>query len=362
MKRYGDLAAVDGVSLDIPRGSFLTLLGPSGSGKTTILMSIAGFVRPTEGDILLDGARINDLPPEKRNFGMVFQGYALFPHMTVAENVWFPLRVRGQSFPESERAVMDVLQLVQLDHLKDRLPSELSGGQQQRVALARALVFKPDLLLLDEPLSALDKKLRADLQWELKDLHEKLGTTFIYVTHDQEEALSMSDEIVILRDGKIEQMGKPGDLYEKPATSFVADFLGKSNFIRARLIASTGPDQATYAVGEQEFNLRPAPATVGPGETVAIALRPEKIDISVTEPETTNRLKATIRQFNYHGTSFHLRVSAAPLGDLFVTVQAWRCGITPSINGELWISWEPEAGVVVRETVAIDDRPSPDGV
>ena len=225
-KVYGSLAAVDGVDLDVPRGSFLTLLGPSGSGKTTILMAIAGFVEPSGGSILLDDKDITRFPPDKRNFGMVFQGYALFPHMTVADNIWFPLKVRGVSKADAASKIKNALELVQMGHLAERYPSQLSGGQQQRVALARAIVFEPDLLLLDEPLSALDKKLRADLQWELKSLHQRLGTTFIYVTHEQEEALSMSDTIIILRDGQIEQQGGPGELYEWPATRFVADFLG----------------------------------------------------------------------------------------------------------------------------------------
>ena len=234
-KHYGSLAAVDRVSLEVPRGQFLTLLGPSGSGKTTLLMIIAGFVEPSAGDVLVDDARITHLPPEKRNFGMVFQGYALFPHLTVFDNVGFPLRVRGMPRADAAGRIRGALDLVQLGALAERYPRQLSGGQQQRVALARALVFTPDILLLDEPLSALDKKLRAELQWELKQIHQRVGTTFIYVTHDQEEALSMSDEIAIIRDGRIVQAGPPRALYERPATRFVADFLGKSNFIRGRV-------------------------------------------------------------------------------------------------------------------------------
>ena len=233
-KHYVAVRAVDDVDLVVPRGEFLTLLGPSGSGKTTILMMIAGFVHPTSGDILLDDREITHLPPEKRNFGMVFQGYALFPHMTVEQNVGFPLKVRRMGRAEAEPLISDVLDLVQLAHLRDRLPRQLSGGQQQRVALARALVFSPDILLLDEPLGALDKKLRTEVQIELKDLHRRVGTTFLYVTHDQEEALSMSDRIAIVRDGKFVQMGRPDELYERPASRFVADFLGKSNFFTGR--------------------------------------------------------------------------------------------------------------------------------
>jgi len=217
-KRYGSFTAVDNVSLRVESGEFLTLLGPSGSGKTTILMAVAGFVAPSAGTVLLDGRDITPLPPEKRDFGMVFQGYALFPHMNVAENVGFPLRVRGLSRADRDAKVRAALDLVQLGQFTDRLPKQLSGGQQQRVALARALVFDPNLLLLDEPLSALDKKLRAELQEELKALHQRVGRTFLNVTHDQEEALSLSDRIAILNHGKLIQAGAPAALYELPAT------------------------------------------------------------------------------------------------------------------------------------------------
>ena len=228
-RRYGEAAAVADVSLEVGRGEFLTLLGPSGSGKTTLLMMIAGFVEPSAGQVLLDGRDITALPPEKRSFGMVFQGYALFPQMTVAENVAFPLRVRRIGRAERESRVRATLDLVQLGRFAERRPHQLSGGQQQRVALARALVFDPALLLLDEPLSALDKKLRAELQDELKALHRRVGRTFINVTHDQEEALSLSDRIAILNHGRLIQQGSPAELYERPATRFVAGFLGEAN-------------------------------------------------------------------------------------------------------------------------------------
>ncbi len=349
VKMYGSLAAVDGVSLDIPRGSFLTLLGPSGSGKTTILMAIAGFVTPTSGQVLLDGQDITGLAPEKRNFGMVFQGYALFPHMTVEQNVWFPLRVRGIGRQQAESRIREALESVQLGHLRNRLPSELSGGQQQRVALARAISFQPDLLLLDEPLSALDKKLRADLQWELKELHQKLGTTFVYVTHDQEEALSMSDQVIILRDGAIEQSGDPIELYERPATSFVADFLGKSNFIRGRAELA-GDSGFRYRVGDQLFRQAGAPRPATADGEILVALRPEKIQIADSNDGMVNSCRAVIDQFNYHGANYHLKVSTPGLGDLFVTAPAWRCEIEPAVGNRIWIGWEPDAAVLVRET------------
>jgi putative spermidine/putrescine transport system ATP-binding protein len=347
-KHYGSLAAVDNVDLDIPHGSFLTLLGPSGSGKTTILMSIAGFVEPSGGQILLDDTDITRRPPDKRNFGMVFQGYALFPHMTVAENIWFPLKVRGISKSAAGEKIRSALELVQLGHLADRYPSQLSGGQQQRVALARALVFEPDLLLLDEPLSALDKKLRADLQWELKSLHQRLGTTFIYVTHDQEEALSMSDEIVILRDGKIEQQGGPGLLYEKPATRFVADFLGKSNFLTGKITEVTADGFAYESGGHRLFQDGKPAASVQ--DTVLVALRPEKINLSPSRSAMPNALPGRISAFNYFGSSYHFQIETQGLGEVIATVPAWTCAIDPSVGNEVWLGWEPNASVTVRDS------------
>lgn len=247
VKAFGTFRGVDDVSLDIEQGEFLTLLGPSGSGKTTLLMMIAGFLDITSGDILLDGTSIARRPAEKRNFGMVFQGYALFPHMTVRDNVAYALDVRKRPRAEIDARVDEMLKLVQLENFADRKPAQLSGGQQQRVALARAMSFSPPVLLLDEPLGALDKKLRIEVQEQLKDIHKRVGTTFIYVTHDQEEALSMSDRIVIMRDGRIEQVGTPLDLYERPATRFSASFLGKSNFLHL-------PD-GTYALRPEKIDI-----------------------------------------------------------------------------------------------------------
>ena len=349
-KFYGDLAAVNDVDLEIERGKFLTILGPSGGGKTTVLMAIAGFVEPSAGRILLDGRDITRLPPDHRNFGMVFQGYALFPHMTVADNLWFPLRVRGMSRSAARDKVRRALDLVQMGHLGDRYPAQLSGGQQQRVALARAIVFEPDLLLLDEPLSALDKKLRADLQWELKSLHDRLGTTFLYVTHDQEEALSMSDEIVIMRHGRIEQKGAPGALYERPATRFVADFLGKSNFIAGRAGSKAAGVLAIEAGGltlRQETTETPAE-----GSDVLIALRPEKVEIAPEQapPDTANRVRGEIAAFNYYGSSFQFRVRTEALGELMVASPAWTCAVDHAVGTPVWVGWRPDASVFVADT------------
>ncbi|HXJ84847.1 MAG TPA: ABC transporter ATP-binding protein [Candidatus Methylomirabilis sp.] len=347
-KHYGELAAVAGVSLSVPRGQFLTLLGPSGSGKTTLLMVIAGFVEPTAGDVLLDDRPITSVPPERRNFGMVFQGYALFPHLTVLDNVAFPLRVRGIAKTEIAERVRAALDLVRLAPLAERLPRQLSGGQQQRVALARALVFAPHVLLLDEPLSALDKKLRAELQWELKALHRRVGTTFIYVTHDQDEALSMSDQIAIIREGRLIQIGPPRSLYERPRTRFVADFLGKSNFVRGRVEALQA-GCFTYTAGGATYTQKADGATVTPGEPVLVALRPEKIALSLKQGGDDNNVRGEVTAWNYSGTNFHLLARTASLGELAVTTPAWRSDLEPELGQSVWLSWPADATVVVAE-------------
>lgn len=345
-KKYGGVTALDGVSLEIGSGRFVTLLGPSGSGKTTLLMAIAGFVEPTSGILRVDDRVITHLPPERRNFGMVFQGYALFPHLTVAANVAFPLRIRKLARAELEDRVRRTLDLVQLTHLADRYPRQLSGGQQQRVALARSLVFEPDVLLLDEPLSALDKNLRADLQWELKELHRRLGMTFVYVTHDQEEALSMSDEIAIIRNGGIVQKGDPETLYERPLTHFVAGFLGKSNFIHGRVRAAG----ATPRIAAEGFEFEQAvDRKLEVGEDIVVAIRPEKLEIAL-EPsgEARNRIRGALADWNYHGARIHCRVETE-LGPLHAEFATWRSRIQPARDQPVWLEWEPDAGVVVED-------------
>ncbi len=352
-KHYGSFVAVDQVSLEVEQGEFLTLLGPSGSGKTTILMAVAGFVAPSAGSILLDGSDITPLPPEKRNFGMVFQGYALFPHMTVAENVGFPLRVRGLSRADRDAKVRAALDLVQLGQFADRLPKQLSGGQQQRVALARALVFDPSLLLLDEPLSALDKKLRAELQEELKALHQRVGRTFVNVTHDQEEALSMSDRIAILNHGKLIQHGAPAELYERPRTRFVADFLGKSNFLEgvARLPTAQG---FTLEAGGRNLAVRLAPGAAAPpdGARSLVSLRPEKVSLLAEGEATENAIEGRILAWAYLGTGFSLRVGTEALGELRVALPAWQASIAPSEGLPVRLGWAAEAAVPVEDDAA----------
>jgi putative spermidine/putrescine transport system ATP-binding protein len=346
-KRYGSVAAVVDVSLTVDRGEFVTLLGPSGSGKTTILMAIAGFIALSSGRILLDGRRIDHLPPERRNFGMVFQGYALFPHLSVADNVAFSLKVRHTARSEVERRVAEVLDLVQLSSLRERLPRQLSGGQQQRVALARALASTPDLLLLDEPLSALDKKLRAELQVELRELHQRLGMTFLCVTHDQDEALSMSDRIAVLRDGRLIQAGEPRELYERPRSRFVADFLGSSNFLRGT-VERTDDAGCTYCCGGKGFLLEQDGVARSPGEPIVVALRPEKITLSEREPVGgANRVVGSIVRLTFSGTSFTVVLRTSALGELTVTMPVWECPFEPRVGAAAWASWEPRAAVVV---------------
>jgi putative spermidine/putrescine transport system ATP-binding protein len=310
-----------------------------------MLMAIAGFVAPNAGRILLNGQPIQHLPPERRNFGMVFQGYALFPHLTVAKNIAFPLEVRGVGKSEIDKKVGDALGLVQLGALADRLPRQLSGGQQQRVALARALVFEPHLLLLDEPLSALDRKLRADMQIELKAFHRKVGLTFIYVTHDQEEALSMSDRVAILRDGRLLQLGAPADLYERPATRFVAEFLGRSNFLAGKVEQTSAEGFAFSSGGGLFVQLGPEPRPQA-GEAVLVALRPERIRIVEPGSKLVNIVDGTIAEFSYLGTTFHLLVDTAA-GRLAVTAPTWRHGAPPAIGGKITLAWDPDASIRV---------------
>ncbi|CAB3876716.1 ABC transporter ATP-binding protein [Achromobacter denitrificans] len=296
-KLFGSAAALDGIDFSLAPGEFLTLLGPSGSGKTTTLMSIAGFVTPTAGEIFHRGEPITRRPPEDRGFGMVFQGYALFPHMTVEQNVKFPLSIRGVSGSEARTRARAALEQVQLGAYAGRYPRQLSGGQQQRVALARALVYRPDALLLDEPLSALDKKLRADLQWELRKLNKESGASFLYVTHDQEEALSMSDRIVIFNQGRIAQIGSPSELYERPASLFVAEFLGRSNVLQGTVRAAGSDEVAVDYEGGVIRIPKPARACAA-GDTVSLVVRPHKIRLA---PAGQEGLLARVEAVGYGG-------------------------------------------------------------
>lgn len=341
-KRYGEFTALHPTDLDIKAGEFLTLLGPSGSGKTTLLMTIAGFVEPSGGRLLLDGTDITRTPPEARNFGVVFQGYALFPHLSVWDNVWFPLRARHISRRDARQAVEEALDLMELGRYSHRLPKELSGGQQQRVALARALVFKPELLLLDEPLSALDKALRRTLQTELKSLHQKVGTTFVYVTHDQEEALSMSSRIAILKDGRIQQIDTPDRMYYQPNSIFVAGFLGRSNFIEGEIVSVSG-DSVVLRSSIGDFPARSG-APLRPGEKAALAIRPERIVVATQQPSLPNSMPGTVADTTFLGGQLDIDVSVAGerLSASVPAVQAAELGAVAR-GSQVWLGWDAGA-------------------
>jgi spermidine/putrescine transport system ATP-binding protein len=308
-KRYGGFEAVRGIDLEIPPGEFFSLLGPSGCGKTTTLRMIAGFERPTGGRILLDGKDVSDTPPDRRNVNTVFQSYALFSHLTVAENVAFGLRFKRFSSEEARAKVSQALSLVRLEGFRDRKPHQLSGGQQQRVALARALILNPSVLLLDEPLGALDAKLRKALQIELKALQEKVGITFLYVTHDQEEALTMADRIAVMNEGRIEQCGSPRVVYEEPASAYVADFLGVSNLLDAEALGREPDGRCRLRVGGLE--LLASSGHVAASGPVKVVVRPERVRVEAGGATGENRLPGRIERVVYAGAVSQLVVELA---------------------------------------------------
>jgi putative spermidine/putrescine transport system ATP-binding protein len=309
-KTYDDVVAIDQVSLDVRKGEFMTFLGPSGSGKSTTLYIVAGFQDPTEGRVLLDGKPLLTVAPNKRNIGMVFQRYTLFPHLTVGENVAFPLRVRGRPDAEIKAKVEKMLKLVHLSECRDRMPAQLSGGQQQRVAIARALAYDPPVLLMDEPLSALDKKLREEIQLELRRIHQETGVTILYVTHDQEEALRLSDRIAVFNKGRIEQVGTGEELYSNPASRFVASFIGNSNFLPVKVtkhgdgrVNGVFPNGLEIASGA--FN-----PTLATGDEGTLMIRPEQMRISALQGATAaSGLPVTVRDITYLGDAMHYAVA-----------------------------------------------------
>jgi putative spermidine/putrescine transport system ATP-binding protein len=306
-KTFGQVTVVEGLNLEVRKGEFLSLLGPSGSGKTTILMMLAGFENATSGDILLDGEKINHLPPYRRGMGVVFQNYALFPHMNVAQNVAFPLEMRGVPKSETRSRVKAALDRVQLGHLADRRPDQLSGGQQQRVALTRALVYEPKVILMDEPLGALDKKLREEMQLEIRDLHRRLDLTIIFVTHDQSEALTMSDRIAIFDAGKIAQIGTAGEVYDHPHNRFVAEFIGETNLLNGTvkgLSAVELENGASIVVPDNGY---------AAGARVCVSIRPERLRL---DGSGENRLQATVSDVVYQGD--HLRLHLHTSGTALV--------------------------------------------
>jgi|GEM_PF-54405 len=339
-KRFGAVTAVDRVSLEARPGEFLTLLGPSGSGKTTILNMIAGFEAPTAGEILLGGSPVTAKPPNQREMGMVFQNYALFPHMTVFENIAFPLRVRRASGADVAARVEDALRLVRLEGYGVRSPRQLSGGQQQRVALARALVFNPRLLLMDEPLAALDKHLRENMQIELRRLHEHLHITILFVTHDQAEAMTMSDRIAVINHGRVEQVGTPAELYEAPANAFIAGFIGESNFLDGTVTAVNGPEASVESAGGLRLIVSSAGANVG--QRLRIAIRPEAIHLLPESAVNAGAIPAEIEEVIYLGDVIKCaaRVSAH---DTLVLKQANRRGVRPpEVGSRVCVGWAIE--------------------
>jgi spermidine/putrescine transport system ATP-binding protein len=337
-KCFDDVVAVDGISLDIDRGHFFALLGPSGCGKTTTLRMIGGFEEPTEGRIELGGVDVAPLPPYKRDVNTVFQSYALFPHLSIFENVAFGLRRRGVRKGEVQTRVIEALELVGLAGLERRKPRQLSGGQQQRIALARALVNRPRVLLLDEPLGALDLKLRKEMQLELKRIQHDVGITFVHVTHDQEEAMTMADRIVIMNSGRIEQLGTPSELYESPRTAFVASFLGVSNLLEGEV---AGEDQVTLLDGT--LVRVPRERLKGRSGTIEIGVRPEKLRIG---GEEGNTLSGIVTESAYIGVSTQY-ILETPAGPVTVYMQNDRPGGQVATGERLTLSWSPESTFVV---------------
>jgi len=337
-KRFGNSVAVDEIDLTLQPGEFVTLLGPSGCGKTTTLMMVAGFEEPTSGDIRFEGKSLIGRPAYRRGFGMVFQNYALFPHMTVAQNVGYPMRMRGVRGAEKAKAVGEALELVRLGGMAERYPAQLSGGQQQRVALARALVFRPQLLLMDEPLGALDKNLRDEMQFEIVRIQRESGAAAIYVTHDQGEALQMSDRIAVMRDGKIEQIDRPDHLYDAPATAFVARFLGESNLLPFTL---TAPGEGRIEGGER------VQLPTGTNEIGVLVLRPERIRLAESVPEGAQGLSAQVVEVIYRGSNLLVRMQAGPTA---------MSALVPNRSGERLFGrgdtvaawWRPEDAAITR--------------
>jgi spermidine/putrescine transport system ATP-binding protein len=352
-KRFREVRAVDGVSLEIHTGEFFSLLGPSGCGKTTTLRMIGGFELPTGGRILLRGRDVTDEPPDKRPVNMVFQNYALFPHLDVGDNVAFGLKRRSVAKPEIGRRVGAALELVHLTGFEHRKPNQLSGGQQQRVALARALVNEPNVLLLDEPLGALDLKLRRRLQLELKRIQVEVGITFVYVTHDQEEALTMSDRIAVMHAGKVEQLGTPEELYERPTSRFVADFIGTTNLLHGEIVGANGSASDVRLDSGEICRIKAGAGSIG--DVIDVSLRPESIRLCSTTPDTDRSnggwtIDGTIEQAAYLGATVQYQVRSR--GGLALTALAPRTEARRSVGDPVALSWLPDEALVLGQRVA----------
>ena len=344
-KSFGSFQALKGVTLDVGRGEFLTLLGPSGSGKTTFLMIVAGFEQPTVGRLMSEGEDITLRSAEARSFGMVFQGYALFPHMTVAQNIAFPLQVRKTPRDVIARRVVEIIERVGLNGQESKLPAKLSGGQQQRVALARALVFEPSVLLLDEPFSALDKHLRGRMQDEVKRLHQEFGTTFIFVTHDQSEALSLSSRIAIFNHGELLQIAAPQEVYERPTSRFVAEFLGEINLLPVEdvghcHIGTGGLFEGGRLVGPRQNHAR---------RSGVLAVRPEHMSVADRCPDGGNGVAASVAATTYLGASMRLGLVTRGGTRLTVTLPAEAAARTLANGRDLWVTWPVTKGFLLPE-------------
>lgn len=344
VKSFDGNAVVKNINMDIKKGEFLTLLGPSGCGKTTTLRMIAGFEQPTDGDVLIDGKKVSGVPPHKRDVNTVFQSYALFPHMNVYDNVAFGLKMKKVGKADMKRRVMEALKLVQLQDFVERKPDQLSGGQKQRVAIARALVNSPKVLLLDEPLGALDLKLRRQMQVELKHLQQQLGITFIYVTHDQEEALTMSDRIAVMNNGIIEQLGTPDEIYERPASRFVADFIGETNLFEGTVVELNESHAFLDFSGHKIPFVQKEPLSLN--NKVAMAIRPERVRIHHASNEGSFNIPGKIVEHIYVGSIIKTVVSLP--GENQVTVnEVPEVAHSFAVGQDVFVNWEPDKAVVI---------------
>ncbi len=333
----GKILVVKDLNLDIAEGEFITMLGPSGSGKTTCLMMLAGFETPTNGEIYLDGNPISNIPPHKRGIGMVFQNYALFPHMTVYENLAFPLRVRKFSKDDTDKKVEKALSMVSLSGFDNRMPAQLSGGQQQRVAVARALVFDPSVVLMDEPLGALDKNLRESMQYEIKHIHESIGVTVVYVTHDQSEALTMSNRIAVFNDGKVQQLSSPDKLYEEPVNSFVAEFIGENNTFSGE-VTDISKDKCKIKLDSGNEILANPIRVKSKGDKSIVSLRPERAIID-PEDKMDNKFKGKIEEVIYHGDHTRVRLNLLGNKEFILKVPNSSARMDIKLGNEIKIGW-----------------------
>ncbi|MEQ9692681.1 ABC transporter ATP-binding protein [Shimia sp. SDUM112013] len=339
----GENLVVKDLNLQMPKGEFLTMLGPSGSGKTTCLMMLAGFETATHGEIRLDGREINNIPPHKRGIGMVFQNYALFPHMTIAENLSFPLEVRKMGKSEREEKIKRALDMVEMGAFGGRRPAQLSGGQQQRIALARALVFEPELVLMDEPLGALDKQLREKMQFEITHLAHNLGITTVYVTHDQTEALTMSDRVAVFDDGRIQQLDPPDTLYEEPKNSFVAQFIGENNTLEGT-VKEINNGLALVQLDDGELiDCKPVHDSVRPGARTRVSIRPERVEYNKDRlQEGAHTLKAEVLEFIYMGDIFRTRLRVAGNDEFIIKTRNAPDQVRLTPGQKIDIGWLPE--------------------